>query len=60
MLFYWISELESLSQLRIINQTWQHLPLMLRSTELNTLGMTNAILNGPLYHASAAISRLKD
>ncbi len=41
------------SLLRIINQikqwTLKYLPLMLRSTELNTLGMTNTVYRDLLY-----------
>ncbi len=45
--------------LRFIRQTYQwtkkHLPLMLRSTELNSLGMTNTIYRDLLCRANGGL-----
>ncbi len=46
MLFHWRTKntFSSLLQIVTYQWTWKHLPYVLRSTELNTLGMTNTII----------------
>ncbi len=53
MLFHWRPK-NAFSSL--LQWTWKHLPLMLRSTELNTFGMTNTIYRDPVCRANGGES----